>query len=1005
METDFVNERKPMCPRGAVSRALARLSAALPLRLRVALILGLLFLVWSQSDTLITKVPEKRCRDLSARIAAALRDNGMVAASSFDGPFPVETLSGRPVAVSRAPAVPGARDGARRLPLDKDAFLQVPSRWDSLGDSYTLFLRLAFHKDGPASQNLCSTDDGRVAGFLLEDGRLRFYVPVAEGGSTVLEAPAPPFGRKHVHSLVAVADASSGRAALYVDGVPAAERALHPAPPSGKYFRIGHGAFFPADADIDEFAVWSRPLSADEIRRASAPAWSPAESVAPFLSLRIRLLRDYQQFGETCARMVRKAHSWPAVSFRGVRVPVVDLRLSVSDLRHFDQEHAASVRSGFRTENGADWRKIEIGGADRSIPARLSLDDAYSFVLRSGRPSFLLDIPENESGLPPGVLRLYAPEDYLALHLGDEVPVETDLSRYVRLRVGNRLLGLYVAEPFGRLGGAAVAEWDGRGPGSVSLRRPARPFRAHDLLSETERRKLVRETISAIRRDTASSWSGADWKKARITAEALAKDYPRPAPDAMLALGANPAPWYVTTDLDLSHPAFSDVARWTSSRPDLVAPDGRVSGAGAEAPTAVELVGLSAAGRPAASLKVRVMPRERKIPAFFLSVGTPPSKTRRADFTLRVLPAGTGDSERVLTGFVGDKGGLGHRGNSSYARGMKKPLSLKFSEPHRLLESPDSRLLYLLNGFMDDSRIRNALCYDTARHIADAAGRAPYRPEEGAAAPPPAPRTGWCELFVNGEYMGVYELSSRIHEETFPGRDIALFKDTLPTAVFAENSSRAFLQTAPDPADSPRRNLLLDFMDIACDPVDSSFLARLRAVADMDSLVSWFLLLNFSGNRDGMRANFYLAHESAREKPYFVIPWDYDKSFVPEWIAARVVNRLHERLLAADPDFAAAAVSRWKALRAPGAPLDEHVLMERISRDEALLAPAMPFEFGLLGRPEVSYAERVDELRGLVRRRLALVDAWTDELEGAGHASGAERETAPAAAGPEVPAS
>ncbi len=111
----------------------------------------------------------------------------------------------------------------------------------------------------------------------------------------------------------------------------------------------------------------------------------------------------------------------------------------------------------------------------------------------------------------------------------------------------------------------------------------------------------------------------------------------------------------------------------------------------------------------------------------------------------------------------------------------------------------------------------------------------------------------------------------------------------------------------------------------------------------IDSLVDFFLMLNFTQNYDGQVVNQYLARESASGK-WFVIPWDYDKTFFndnPNTLANRLVTRLWTEV----PDFRMKCRCKWKVLRS-GAFSDEAVL-SRIDAHAELLAPYMEEEYRL----------------------------------------------------------
>jgi hypothetical protein len=140
----------------------------------------------------------------------------------------------------------------------------------------------------------------------------------------------------------------------------------------------------------------------------------------------------------------------------------------------------------------------------------------------------------------------------------------------------------------------------------------------------------------------------------------------------------------------------------------------------------------------------------------------------------------------------------------------------------------------------------------------------------------------------------------------------------------------------------------------------------------LDSLVCYYLMLNFTQNYDGQVVNQYLANDSASGK-WFVIPWDYDKTFFNAE-STFLANNLVVRLWNEVPEFQRECRAKWRSLR-KGALSDEAVL-SRIDAHAELLAPYMEDEYRLKQPAgwEGDFPTAIDNLKEVVSARLKVLD-------------------------------
>ena len=115
------------------------------------------------------------------------------------------------------------------------------------------------------------------------------------------------------------------------------------------------------------------------------------------------------------------------------------------------------------------------------------------------------------------------------------------------------------------------------------------------------------------------------------------------------------------------------------------------------------------------------------------------SKKHREEGTLRIYDA---DGRNVYEGGLESFGG---RGNSSWENYEKKPYNLKLSAEADLLGMGSAQKWILLANAADMTHIRNRLVLDFAADVGLA-----YTPQ-----------SRWVDLYINGEYRGLYLLCER----------------------------------------------------------------------------------------------------------------------------------------------------------------------------------------------------------------------------------------------------
>ena len=617
----------------------------------------------------------------------------------------------------------------------------------------------------------------------------------------------------------------------------------------------------------------------------------------------------------------------------------------------------------YRVLQAAEVEKYVTG--ELKIPgdcAALSFDDAYGPAAPDRpdsvrRPSVLLRAAPGVFAPGSGLVRLVPPERYGALHpdAPDALPPAQSL---VRVLLDGEFRGLYALETLDRTGGA----W--RVNGVREAQRPNHLF--YGSQPDAPAAADQGAALSLLLSDPRFPWSAAEsrWRR-RVHAERRAKlAFAPPALSALDLMGDNPSPFYVTNDIDLA--AAGPGVSWRSSDPATLDVDGTACPACCEGdlPRTVELTGTFPDGTER-TFRFRVMPEKPRLPAIFLHVGAPVRKDRRTDFTAARIGVGGGAAD-ILVGTASTGGGLRHRGNTSYVRGARRSLSLEFDRPVAWAGAPDPAThVLLLSGYADATRLRNALSFDAF---------AAMRPDARRGAVP----VSWTEVFVNGEYAGVWETCPRLKDVVSPWA-APIYKVRTPGGLWSRVSAdmldrRDDIEPGePDAADA--YDPFLELARFAVESSKKSFVARAGDWFDLDNLADMYLLLNFTGNMDGRITNQYIVRRRSDGR-WLALPWDYDKTFLNDKSRDMTLsNALYDRSIRWLPGFRGRLSERWAALRA--GPLSDGTLDRWIDERAAHLAPFMDEDFRLVPPADFTgtYSQAVESLRHMVHHRAKLLDA------------------------------
>ncbi len=227
-----------------------------------------------------------------------------------------------------------------------------------------------------------------------------------------------------------------------------------------------------------------------------------------------------------------------------------------------------------------------------------------------------------------------------------------------------------------------------------------------------------------------------------------------------------------------------------------------------------------------------------------------------------------------------DNCGLELRGNTSrYSQKKSFQVSLNTYAPGRSwhgIEKLD------LNGEHNDPTVsRSKLCWDLLRNMGV-----------------PAPRASHVELYINGEYFGLYANDEHIDEEfvqnRFGSKDGNLYKclypadlawlGSNPEAYKVMSGGRRVYELSTN-VDQDDYTDLLDFIDVLNHTPANEMQCALEKVFNVDTYLKAMAFDILSGNWDGPlynKNNFFLYHNPLTGL-FEYIPYDLDNTFGIDW--------------------------------------------------------------------------------------------------------------------------
>ena len=235
--------------------------------------------------------------------------------------------------------------------------------------------------------------------------------------------------------------------------------------------------------------------------------------------------------------------------------------------------------------------------------------------------------------------------------------------------------------------------------------------------------------------------------------------------------------------------------------------------------------------------------------------------------------------------YKGSLEAINGRGNNTWESFDKKPYSIKLTNEADLLGLGKAQKWILLANADDPSNMRNKIVYEFAEQIG-----LEYSPD-----------TGWVDLYLNGEYAGLYLLSERneIHNERVNISETDSFLVSLEREDRLEAQGYSYITTNQKqdlrihyPA-NPKADELLKLTDfwqsvenaiISEDGIDSKTGKSWDELIDLESWTRKYLVEEIFGSGDACYISqfFYCDFSAASAKIKAGPVWDFDHSIGTE---------------------------------------------------------------------------------------------------------------------------
>ena len=257
----------------------------------------------------------------------------------------------------------------------------------------------------------------------------------------------------------------------------------------------------------------------------------------------------------------------------------------------------------------------------------------------------------------------------------------------------------------------------------------------------------------------------------------------------------------------------------------------------------------------------------------------------------------------------------GH-GNSTWKSYPKKPYTLKLPAQANFIGTGKTKRWVLLANWMDRTNLRNDVAFEAARQTSMIW----------------TPSGTFVELYLNGEYNGLYWLGEKIHAEGSNFTcDYFYSYDVSDKSEYDFNTQHGHWQNATKVGEIPvelkypdRDNYTAAEFAVILDRAKKTLYAvedaimrgdQPSSVLDLDTVCDWYLINEVLSNNEGKSPKstfFYYKDGKLHSGPV----WDFDYgTFIPEHHGLQLKSSLYYYQLWTHPEFKSHLKHRWSIIK------------------------------------------------------------------------------------------
>lgn len=212
------------------------------------------------------------------------------------------------------------------------------------------------------------------------------------------------------------------------------------------------------------------------------------------------------------------------------------------------------------------------------------------------------------------------------------------------------------------------------------------------------------------------------------------------------------------------------------------------------------------------------------------------------------------------------------RGNSTWETPNlpKKPYQIKFKKSVSLFGMAECEKWVLLANCFDSTSLRNKIVFDAAKEIGLA-----------------APDSVFVELYINDEYLGVYQLCEKVNGDMvdLEGEYSALCEiDNLyglnEEEYYCLDISGAVVvpKDTKSDTDAGYLNLVKKLNEIEYDLTNNASWEKLSSEIDVDNWIKYYFIQELTQNRDCLKSSTFCYCNGKDDTVHLGPVWDYDLS-------------------------------------------------------------------------------------------------------------------------------